>query len=60
MKVVLIAALLVLGGVVAVAPGASACPDYDNPCTPEPIDPVQCSGTPKVTSNPVGWAKCQL
>ena len=62
MKVVLLAALLAVSGVtvVAVAPAASACPDPDHPCTPEPIDPVACSGTPKITANPVGWAKCQL
>lgn len=61
MKLVLLLAVgLVAMGVVAAPTAAAGCPDPDHPCTPQPIDPFQCPGPVKVTSDPVGWAMCRL
>lgn len=41
MKAALLLALALAASVVLVAaPTASACPDPDNPCDPQPIDPL--------------------
>lgn len=51
MKVVFLALLLCTAGVVAVAPAASACPDPDNPCDPQPIDPFEGTCEKKLNKN---------
>lgn len=58
----LLVVALAFASVVAVAPSAAAdgCPNPDHPCTPTPLDPLACSGTPKITNDPVMWVKCQL
>lgn len=51
--------LLVVGLALAglALPAASACPDPDNPCTPEP----PCGwGAPPATKDPVGFVKACL
>lgn len=41
MRTALLLALALAASAIVIAPTASAgCPDPDNPCTPEPIDPV--------------------
>lgn len=55
---VLLAVALTFAGVaIAAAPTAAACPDPDNPCTPEPIDPLDCDGH-NALREPVAYAKC--
>lgn len=62
MRTLLVVAMLALSVTALTAvPTAAACPDPDNPCTPQPIDPLpDCTYTGKITSNPVRWAYCQL
>jgi hypothetical protein len=62
MKLALILAIgLALTGVALVAaPVASACPDPDNPCSPQPIDPLECHPNVKPTWDPLGWLGCRV